>query len=54
MKTLNLLDAFKTDIKTRLDEQAKQAADQEERADVLKQVVDDVKVEIPEGMVHRV
>ena len=52
IENFETVDALKTDIKTRLDEQAKQAADQEERADVLKQVVDDVKVEIPEGMVR--
>ncbi len=43
---------FKASIQERLDAQAKQAAEQEERAEVLKKIVDDVNLEIPEAMVR--
>lgn len=52
IENFETVDAFKSSIKERLDQQAKQAAEQEERADVLKQIVDDVNLELPEAMVR--
>ena len=43
---------FKASIKERLDEQAKNTAEQEERADVLKKIVDDITLSLPDGMIR--